>query len=384
MKRRTADENGKLQEDLVQLVRLGLAARADDVRLYARRMNRRLSTESPDLAERIASVLDTSPTRSSPLRKDASFAPAEAVPVDLDSRMHLAHVEQSPQLDHEPVFVESVGRRLGQLVKERREVSRLEAVGLAPTRTALFVGQPGVGKTLSARWVARELGVPLVTLNLGSVMSSFLGRTGNNLRHVLDYAKSIECVLLLDELDAVAKRRDDSSEVGELKRLVTVLLQEIDRWPVGGLLLAATNHPDLLDPAVWRRFELVVEFPPPEGPELEAAIRIFFGGDGAQANASTAKVLSHVFAGSTFSDIERAIKGARRSVALSGEGEQQLVRTLVRQRIELLKRSERAPLAAILVKSGLVTQREAHEMTGVSRDTIRKNMSEGEGAQGHG
>ena len=76
-------------------------------------------------------------------------------------------------------------------------------------------------------------------------MSSFLGRTGGNLRLVLDYAKGQDCILLLDELDAIAKRRDDATEVGELKRLVTVLLQEIDDWPATGLLLAATNHPDV-------------------------------------------------------------------------------------------------------------------------------------------
>ena len=94
-------------------------------------------------------------------------------------------------------------------------------------------------------------------------MSSYLGRTGSNIRHVLDYAKGVDGVLLLDELDAIAKRRDDATDVGELKRLVTVLLQEIDDWPSSGLLIAATNHPGLLDPAVWRRFELRVSFPMP-------------------------------------------------------------------------------------------------------------------------
>src|SRR5665213_3572636 len=122
---------------------------------------------------------------------------------------------------------------------------------------------PGVGKTLAARWIARELHRPLLTLDLSAVMSSFLGRTGANVRHVLDYAKGVDCVLLLDELDSIAKRRDDASDVGELKRLVTVLLQEIDDWPSTGLLIAATNHSDLLDPAVWRRFEMRVNFPMP-------------------------------------------------------------------------------------------------------------------------
>ena len=97
-----------------------------------------------------------------------------------------------------------------------------------PTRSALFTGPPGVGKTLAAKWMARELGQPLAILDLSAVMSSFLGRTGSNVRAVLDFARDRRCILLLDEFDAVAKRRDDTSEIGELKRLVTVLLQEID------------------------------------------------------------------------------------------------------------------------------------------------------------
>ena len=159
-----------------------------------------------------------------------------------------------------------------QLLDERGAEDKLASLGLAPTRSLLLTGAPGVGKTLTARWIARELNRPLLLLDLSAVMSSFLGRTGNNLRYVLDYAKSVPCVLLLDELDALAKRRDDTIEVGELKRLVTVLLQELDDWPPTGLLVAATNHPDLLDPAIWRRFDLTIEIPLPQDELIEKAI----------------------------------------------------------------------------------------------------------------
>ena len=196
------------------------------------------------------------------------------VPVDSDSRFQLLRVEVEPNLPNEPVYPAMVQQTLDRLVAERLRISALLNAHLEPTRTVLFTGPPGVGKTLAARWLAREMNRPLLILDLSAVMSSYLGRTGANLRHVLEYAKSIDCVLLLDELDAIAKRRDDFGEIGELKRLVTVLLQQLDDWPSTGILISATNHSKLLDPAVWRRFEQRIEFPLPEQNE----VRVFIAG----------------------------------------------------------------------------------------------------------
>ena len=155
-----------------------------------------------------------------------------------------------------PLLSGDVEDSLGQLIAERRQSDRLQAMGLTPTRSAIFVGPPGVGKTLTARWLAAQLKVPLYVLDLTAVMSSLLGKSGTNLRAAIDFAKREPCVLLLDEIDAIAKRRSDDSDVGELKRLVTVILQEVDEWPASSVLLAATNHPELIDPALWRRFDL--------------------------------------------------------------------------------------------------------------------------------
>ena len=223
------------------------------VRKYARRYR----STAPELAERLTALLRKTPTRTSPTRRTESGG----LPVDGDSRLPLIRMIETPTLEIEPVYDIRTWTTLRQVVREREQRERLAQAGVDPTRSVLFTGPPGVGKTLAAKWIARELQQPLAILDLSAVMSSFLGRTGSNVRAVLDFARDHDCILLLDELDAVAKRRDDTSEIGELKRLVTVLLQEIDEWPPSGLLLAATNHAKLLDPAVWRRFEVVVEFP---------------------------------------------------------------------------------------------------------------------------
>lgn len=363
------EENSILESDVVQLARLALIGKQKDIQMYVRRLINQYRLAIPELANQLGSALREAPKHSSPLRGST----VEAIPVDLDSRLQLAKPEFPVVLSTEPVWDAYVKEQLDQIALERERQDELLQAGLHPTKSALFTGAPGVGKTLAAKWLAQRLERPLITLDLSAVMSSFLGRTGNNVRNVLDYAKGIPCVFLLDEFDAIAKRRDDAVEVGELKRLVTVLLQEIDEWPATGLLVAATNHPELLDPAVWRRFEVQIDFPMPLEEQMrESVLRLV--GDNERA-ATWSRVLAKALQGFSYADVEREVLRAKRQAIIRQQPFSDQLKGVIHSRSQSLSRDDRSQLALDLLETGL-SQREVNEWTGVSRDTIRKAVKQ--------
>lgn len=347
--------------EIVQLARLALTGKQADVEMYVKRLAKRLSEDYPEAAKELRQAAGSA--QRSSLKREVA-----AVPVDSDSRLDLVRSE-SPVGVPRPVWADDLRELMEQVVEERQHWTELSDADLEPTRSMLFTGPPGVGKTLSARWIASELSLPLLVLDLSAVMSSFLGRTGNNLRNVLDYARGMECVLLLDEFDAVAKRRDDAIEVGELKRLVTVLLQEIETWPSSGVLIAATNHPELLDPAVWRRFDTVVEFALPDGRAIRAELEALLRPDEILDPVREALILA--FAGRSFSDIERDVRRAKREAIVKGETLESRLFAWIQANCDPADRTDRVRMTENLIRSG-ATERAIQAATGLSRDTIRK------------
>lgn len=358
--------------DLAQSVRLGLKSEVDGMRLFAARLVRKYRRSAPDLSRQIDEYLQAtpavSPMRKKPLAEPAGNANAIAK-VDGGDELALLRVETVGAL--EPVLSDALKLAINQLLAERRQSKKLQRMGLEPMRSAIFVGPPGVGKTMTARWIAAELGLPLLVLDLTAIMSSYLGQTGNNLRAVLDYAKVTPCVLLLDEIDAIAKRRGDLSDVGELKRLVTVILQEIDAWPSSSLLLAATNHSELIDPALWRRFDLTVEFPHPEKRLIAETLQRALANDGPRFERWL-PIMAMVFEGHSFSDIDRTIRQFRKAATLKTSSPEELVEDLVRRHAAGLDRASRQEMARHLVSLTRFSQHKVSDITGVSRDTIRK------------
>jgi SpoVK/Ycf46/Vps4 family AAA+-type ATPase len=295
------------------------------------------------------------------------------MPVDTDGQLALASIDDEPH-GEPPILNPEAKAVIVALIDQRRRADRLAQIGLEPPKTLLLEGPPGVGKTLTAQHLARELDLPLMTVELAALMSSLLGQTGQNLRQLLDHARSFPCVLLLDEFDAVAKRRDDQSDIGELKRLVNVLLLELERWPETGLLVAATNHPQLLDLAVGRRFDVTLALTLPGQPErvaiLERALRRF----GLEVETTVLTACALAFDGSSGADLERDAAAAARTATLAEADPSTVLADLAMRalRADSDDDDRRAAFCAMATKHLGLSQRAVGELLGISHPTVGK------------
>ena len=155
-----------------------------------------------------------------------------------------------------------------QLVEEHHRADLLKSYGLTPRNRIMFIGPPGNGKTTLAEALSHELMVPLLIVRYEGLIGSFLGETASRLQKIFDYACQQKCVLFFDEFDVVGKERGDTHETGEIKRVVSSLLLQIDALPSYSVVVVASNHAQLLDSAVWRRFQVRIELPSPTKSQL--------------------------------------------------------------------------------------------------------------------
>ena len=163
-----------------------------------------------------------------------------------------------------------------ELIEEQRRADVLRAHGLEPRHRVLLAGPPGNGKTSLAEAIAEALSVPLLTVRYEAVIGSFLGETAGRLRRVFDFARTTPSVLFFDEFDVVGKERGDVHETGEIKRVVSSLLLQMDDLPSWTIITAATNHSELLDRAAWRRFQLRLDLPAPGERQIANFIGMYF------------------------------------------------------------------------------------------------------------
>ncbi|MDA7955534.1 MAG: ATP-binding protein, partial [Nitrosopumilus sp.] len=207
--------------------------------------------------------------------------------------------------------------RLEYIIEENGNIDRLLEYGLKPKQKILLCGPPGTGKTLSSKVLASSVGIPLVRVEFDSLISSLLGETGSNLRKIFELAERTRCVVLFDEFDVVAKSRDDTQEHGEMKRVISSFMQMVDSYNGRGMIVAATNHQHLLDPAVWRRFDDILLYERPDASQRSELLVKYLAALGARPGAE-ARGFARQTAGFSAADIARICEDMMRRSILAG------------------------------------------------------------------
>lgn len=270
------------------------------------------------VADRLSELITTA--GQSALRDDRAAAMRDLVQ-EIVPRRSLDELELAP-----------VPRRVVmELIEEQKRAELLRSYGIEPRNRLLLSGPPGNGKTSVAEAIASELMLPFYVIRYEGVVSSFLGETAARLDNTFEFARTRRCVLFFDELDTIAKERSDEHETGEIKRVVSTLLLQIDQLPPHVLLVGATNHSELLDRAAWRRFQIhaVLEAPSrSQATRFLECLAIRLGGDLGFAPRTLAEKL----AGASFSELEEFALDVRRRAVL--ELPDSSLRRIVQERLE--------------------------------------------------
>lgn len=299
-----------LEDRLLEIARLGLVGDARSLRQQLRNMQRtgRAAPLSSQARTRLAAlVVDTD--ADAPLRAAARAVSAQpTLPHDVGRPEPVFDAEQ-------PVLDASVRDALERLVREHEHRHLLEEANLSPTSRVLLIGPPGSGKTMTARWLAGRVGLPLAAVEPSAILSSLLGESAKALAGAFRTADRQPCVMLLDELDVFARRRTDINDIAEAKRLVNTLLLELDRLSERVIVVGATNHPEALDPAVVRRFQLQLSFATPNELGRAEIMRSVLERAGRNVPEVSVAALAAVTGGRSASDIvDTAVAAIRRSI----------------------------------------------------------------------
>lgn len=194
----------------------------------------------------------------------------KSLPVDIDSRLNTVDISY-PKIDKNEFFLPaSICSRVDEFIMNVQRFDEFFKLDAALPSRLLVYGKPGTGKTMMSKYIASRLSYPLLTVRCDTLISSLLGQTSKNLRQVFDYVTQQPCVLFLDEFDALAGARGNERDIGELQRVVISLLQNIDAASDDTVIIASTNHEQLLDPAIWRRFSFRIPMPLPDQAQRES------------------------------------------------------------------------------------------------------------------
>ncbi len=242
----------RFMSELFRIINGALRLDIDRVRNYTTFLADKLETEGEiSTAKRLRKLLQETDHQLHP----AGVSTHRMLPIDSESRFPLIERLKTRPNDEPPLILdEKNGLIVGEFISVAKSQGQIESEGIRASLSLLMYGPPGTGKSRLARHIAAELGLELYIARLDGLISSFLGSTSKNIRALFEFASQNPCILFLDEFDAIAKLRGDTQDLGELKRVVNSFIQNLDALGGQTIVLAATNHDELLDSAIWRRF----------------------------------------------------------------------------------------------------------------------------------
>ena len=286
--------------EIGRIIEAGIERDKEKVRSFAQLLAKKMEDDGEKRGSaRINNILDRKGTGKAVMD---SLVP---LPVDQESRMNIVDINNAPEAES-LILSEPVRLKLQDFMDTIQHKKKMDDLGLEFSQSLLLYGYPGCGKTTAVSYIASQMQLPLVTARLDTLISSLLGATAKNIHKVFEFANRQPCVLFLDEFYAIAKARDDQHELGELKRVVNSLLQNIDEYCENGILIAATNHQELLDNAIWRRFQSVIEMPRPGVSEIQQMMELLPNFvDISQIKNSQWKKIYQSMLGLSYSDIKK-------------------------------------------------------------------------------
>lgn len=360
-----------VEKYLPKLIRAGLEDDKKSFEVISLTLAQKIKKRNPIVSDEINQILFDKNIRNETYRSIG----LDRLPTNKKNDMNLLKVEECDEII-QPILEDDIMEKYCRFIDEQYMVKELLEIGVKPSNTILLYGEPGVGKTLSAKWLANKLNKPLMILDLSTVISSYLGETGVNLKKVLDYARGKSSILFLDEFDAIAKKRNDERELGEIKRIVNVLLKELEDWPIGDIIIAATNHPELLDKAMWRRFDLKINI---RMPDKELRHHII---DREFKNFDIPKVILAVLAECTDSinsaEVVRMCDDIKKDYILTKKDIEIAILDKIRYNLDSARHEVKAELVWALRNDMQLSVEEIVKVTNISKSSVYRYLNRGE------